>query len=160
MEKDFYSVDELSPILRLHNKTVQRFIREGRIKGRKIGRNWMVHKDDLADFIRREDADPDHSQDDGTGRSREAVNVTAVIEVTGQRADAAARISTSILAALAAPDPSRGNVGFNFSRQESTATTRFSFTGSPDFIIQTMNLFKSIQESIDTDAEAAAKESK
>jgi len=52
MENTYYSVEELSEILKLHPKTVRRFIREGKITGRKIGRSWMVHEEELKRYMR------------------------------------------------------------------------------------------------------------
>ena len=51
-----YTVQELAEILSLHPKTVQRFIREGKLKATKIGREWRVQKEDLREFASGKDA--------------------------------------------------------------------------------------------------------
>ena len=49
-----YSVIAAAEILDLHPKTVRRFIREGRIKANKVGREWRIRKEDLRDFAHGE----------------------------------------------------------------------------------------------------------
>jgi excisionase family DNA binding protein len=50
MEGIFYSVEQVSAMLQLHPKTVQRHIREGRLKATKLGKRWRVSGHDLSLF--------------------------------------------------------------------------------------------------------------
>ena len=63
MNKTLYTVNEIAEILGLHPKTVQRFIREGKLKANKIGRAWKIHVDALKEFSHAELA----VVDDGPG---------------------------------------------------------------------------------------------
>ena len=54
MEQKFYSVGEIARILGLHPKTVQRFIREGKLKARKIGRAWRVSRAGFVEYAHGE----------------------------------------------------------------------------------------------------------
>ena len=51
MEQKLYSIEDLVPILKLHSKTILRFIHEGKIRARKIGRTWMVQQDALDFYL-------------------------------------------------------------------------------------------------------------
>lgn len=51
MNNKFYSVDEISTMLSMHVKTIQRYIREGKIKANKIGKAYQVSGHDLSEFI-------------------------------------------------------------------------------------------------------------
>lgn len=51
MKDKFYSVDEISTMLKMHVKTIQRYIREGKIKATKIGKAYQVHGHDLSQFL-------------------------------------------------------------------------------------------------------------
>jgi excisionase family DNA binding protein len=82
MEPKLYSITELSPILKLHPKTLARFIHEGKIKARKIGRSWMVNEDALREYARGEFAvarepkfEPDYAS------LSERITVSTVIEI-------------------------------------------------------------------------------
>lgn len=50
-DKELYSVKELEKILPITPLTVRAYIREGKIKGSKIGKNWYVRKEDLEAFL-------------------------------------------------------------------------------------------------------------
>lgn len=50
-EKELYSVKELEKILPITPLTVRAYIRKGKIKGSKIGKNWYVKKQDLEAFL-------------------------------------------------------------------------------------------------------------
>jgi len=50
-EKELYSVKELEKILPITPLTIREYIRKGKIKGSKIGKNWYVKKQDLEDFL-------------------------------------------------------------------------------------------------------------
>ncbi len=47
----FYSVEEISEMLQIHSKTIQRYIREGKIIASKFGKSWRVAAHDLSLFI-------------------------------------------------------------------------------------------------------------
>ena len=46
-----YSVRELERILPITPLTIRAYIRKGKIKGSKIGKNWYVRKEDLEAFL-------------------------------------------------------------------------------------------------------------
>jgi excisionase family DNA binding protein len=45
--REFYRSEEVAEIFAASSPTVRRWIAQGKIKGRKIGRNWLVHKDEV-----------------------------------------------------------------------------------------------------------------
>lgn len=51
MNKDYYTVEQVSKILDLHPKTVQRYIREGKLNASKVGKGWRINGHDLSVFI-------------------------------------------------------------------------------------------------------------
>ena len=50
-----YSVEDLVDILKLSDRTVRAYLREGKIKARKIGLRWRVTEDNLRKFLEVED---------------------------------------------------------------------------------------------------------
>ena len=129
----FYSVVEIAEALSLHPKTVARFIREGRITARKIGREWRVSAADLAQYAHGELA----------GESVEAtseqplsdrLDVSAVIQLTEANSHEVSRIANSLLAALTSKDPSWGDSRHDVIFHPETGTARFVLQGSPHFL--------------------------
>ena len=50
-DKELYSIKELELILPITPLTIRAYIRKGKIKGSKIGKNWYVKKQDLEAFL-------------------------------------------------------------------------------------------------------------
>lgn len=46
-----YSVDELASLLKITTVSVRNFIRQGRMKGRRVGRRYFVTEDELKQFL-------------------------------------------------------------------------------------------------------------
>lgn len=51
MEEKYYSVEQISEMLNIHPKTIQRYIREGKLRAGKIGKSWRVTGHDLSVFM-------------------------------------------------------------------------------------------------------------
>lgn len=50
-KKSFYLVDDLVKILPITSLTIRKYLRKGKIKGRKIGRLWYVSEENLGAFL-------------------------------------------------------------------------------------------------------------
>jgi len=144
MKPEFYSVEELAVILDLHPKTVQRFIREGKIRGRKIGRAWKVHSEDLKEFAHAELLNPVDERDFPT-EGFETVRVSVVVELREKDADEASRISNSVIAMLNCKDPAWGPTRYDLIYDPEARKARYLFYGSPGFIREIMGLFDIIR---------------
>lgn len=53
MEKELkvYTVTELSKLLRLTPQSVRNYLRDGKIKGKKVGTKWLVSERAIKDFF-------------------------------------------------------------------------------------------------------------
>jgi len=129
-----YTVQELAEILSLHPKTVQRFIREGKIKATKIGREWRVRKEDLRDFAHAELSAPPTDEPRATTRLADRVQVTAVIELDEGHSTEVSRISNSLIAALKSKDPRFGEARYDLVYHPEIRKARFVVHGTPLFI--------------------------
>lgn len=47
-----YNVKELALILKVHEKTAQRYFTQGRIKGVKIGGSWYISDEALNEYLK------------------------------------------------------------------------------------------------------------
>ena len=50
MQETYYTVEQISELLQMHPKTVQRYIREGKLRAVKFGKSWRVSGHDLSVF--------------------------------------------------------------------------------------------------------------
>ena len=51
MERYLYSVEKVAGLLGIHQKTVLRYIKEGKLKANKVGGRWRIHGNDLTSFV-------------------------------------------------------------------------------------------------------------
>ncbi|MBI9106588.1 MAG: helix-turn-helix domain-containing protein [Spirochaetales bacterium] len=142
MEKIMYTVGEIAEILGLHPKTVQRFIREGSLKARKIGRAWKIHVDDFKEYAHGELA-PKSSAEISSAPAipiEHRLSVSAVIELRNAQNDEASRISNTLIAVLNGKDPAWGASRYDFLHDRDTGTARFILYGTPLFISSIMKM--------------------
>ena len=52
-----YDVQEIAKALNMTPQSVRKFIREGRIKGRKVGTRWYVTEEAIRDYLTGADND-------------------------------------------------------------------------------------------------------
>ncbi len=142
MELKLYTISDLKTILNLHPKTILRFIHEGKIKARKIGRSWMVSDDDLKSYCHAElsgSKSPVLSPSYETLKDR--INVSAVIEINEQNSEEASRISNSLIAMLNSEKGSQGKSRFDFFYYPEIEKAKYVFYGSPAFIGRILQVF-------------------
>ena len=98
MLNKYYSVDEIAELLKIHPKTIQRYIREGRLKANKVGKSWRVSGHDLSSFTEggsesfSDPALPDKPDE------RSGIRISAVIDIPVFNTDAAVRIANTLTA--------------------------------------------------------------
>ncbi|HDR9800408.1 helix-turn-helix domain-containing protein [Burkholderia cenocepacia] len=67
----FHTVEDTAARLRVHPKTVLRFIRDGKLRATRVGRAYRILDADLAAFARTEPASP----------APRAVRVTSIVDI-------------------------------------------------------------------------------
>ncbi len=46
-----YDVPQLSEMLKVSKKAIRSYLISGRLKGRKVGKRWLVHEDAVREFL-------------------------------------------------------------------------------------------------------------
>lgn len=148
MSKQFYSAAEVAEILGIHQKTIQRFIREGKLKGTKMGRAWKVHVDDLKAYSHAELApepaafNVKQSSVSNSISIEERVSVSAVIELRDAAEREISRITNTLIAVLNGKDPSWGKSRYDYFYEPETSTARFILYGKPAFISSILKMLE------------------
>lgn len=52
-EKEFYLVEELAKTLRVSNMTIYRYIKAGKVKAYKIGKEFRIDKEEFNKFLNK-----------------------------------------------------------------------------------------------------------
>jgi excisionase family DNA binding protein len=93
MPQDLYSVEQVADRLGLHVKTVRNYVREGRLKAVRIGKQYRIAREDLEAMTGRPEPPTEPVR-----RSRH-VEVSSIVEIDAISSEAANRVSMSLVSA-------------------------------------------------------------
>ena len=153
MKSGIFTVDQVAEMFGFHPKTVRRFIREGKLKARKVGGQWRIMEHDVNTFMGVEDVtnragDRRQEVNDSIKRTKrnrkQKVQVSSIVDVFVEDKDEALRFSTTILAAMNSRDPEHGNARCDFLFYEDELKARFILWGTPSFMSTMLSLISII----------------
>lgn len=132
MDEKYYTVDQLSQMLSMHPKTIQRYIREGKLCATKLGKSWRISGHDLSRFTEENRvADSDVQKDD---LEAVCVRASAVVDVSVRSSDRASRIIDSLNAAMNFKPPEYGQASMHAQYLEPDHMVRITLWGNLQFI--------------------------
>jgi excisionase family DNA binding protein len=94
LNKQLFTVDEVAERLNLHVKTVRRFIREGRLPAKRIGKEYRITRSALDEF-----AGTSGPPSAAIARTRQIL-VSSIVDVDAISPEDSQRITTLIMAGL------------------------------------------------------------
>ncbi|UWG96562.1 helix-turn-helix domain-containing protein [Dehalobacter sp. DCM] len=142
MTKDYYTVEQISDMLDIHPKTIQRYIREGRLRATKIGKSWRVTGHDLSIFV-------ESSHDKGLGsenRPARRIITSSVIDIIAYGKEDAIRIMNTLTAALNAKPPEYEQSSMQSQYIERENMVRVTLWGDIRFMAVMMDTIASLTE--------------
>jgi excisionase family DNA binding protein len=111
VSEELYTVEHAAERLKLHPKTVLRFIRDGRLRATRLGKSYRILRSDLEVL-----AGASPARSDGA-----SVRVTTVVDLDGLSHERAQRLATLItsarLGAEAHPDPMNISIAHDPARE-------------------------------------------
>ena len=140
MSPQLYTADEVAGLLNLHVKTIRRYVRDGRLKAKRIGKEYRIARADLDDF-----AGETHSADTPVARTRHVIAST-IVDVDVISPDESHRITTMIMASL---NSRKGEA--DFTRVDSIyypeqAKLRVTITASPVMTCELLRMINALLE--------------
>jgi excisionase family DNA binding protein len=96
----YYTVDEIAELIKVHPKTLRRYIREGRLRATKVGKSWRVSGHDLSVFTEGSGRPASAPVSSEHPAGREEIKVSAVIDIPVTDTQESVRIATTLTAAL------------------------------------------------------------
>src|SRR5262245_42943006 len=89
-----YTVEEVAGLLNLHVKTVRRYVRDGRLKARRIGKEYRIARADLTAF-----AGEIRAAETPVPRTRHVI-ASSVVDVDAISPEETHRVTTLVMASL------------------------------------------------------------
>jgi excisionase family DNA binding protein len=98
MAQELYSVEQVANRLGLHVRTIRNYVRDGRLKAVRIGKQYRITREDLEAFTGTPTAVVD------VDRSSRHVEASSIVHIDAVDRATADRVSTHILGALNQPE--------------------------------------------------------
>lgn len=121
MSSDFLTVDAAAAILQMHPKTVQRHIREGRLRATKLGKQYRLLRSDVNAFAGASEQP----------RARQA-RVTSIIDVQNVDSLLLQRLTAVLLGASQGKNPSTTPMSVDIAHDSAHGSAKVIIVGSPD----------------------------
>lgn len=93
MQKDLYSVTEVAELLGLHVKTVRNYVRNGRLKSTRIGKQYRIAKADLENFTGSAVSSTHQAQ------APRSMEVSSIVQIDSISPEDSSRLSNALVGA-------------------------------------------------------------
>ena len=144
MNEFYYNVEQIAQMLSIHPKTIQRYIREGKLRATKIGKSWRVSGHDLSRFTEGANIASDEST---VGHSaKERTRASSVIDISVIGKDEAIRIINSLTAAMNVKPLEYGQASMHTQFLEIDNTVRITLWGNIQFMSSILNAIEVFTE--------------
>ncbi|WDV48202.1 helix-turn-helix domain-containing protein [Clostridiaceae bacterium M8S5] len=131
----YYTVDQVSDMLDMHPKTIRKFVREGKLKANKVGKQWRITGHDLSVFIEgKKDVKDINNQPTQEKVNTKKVRVSTVVDIYVSNMEEGNNISNMLMAAMNNKDPKYGPSNMSVQFIQSENITRIMLSGSVLFI--------------------------
>jgi excisionase family DNA binding protein len=94
LAKQLYTVDEVAERLNLHVKTVRRYIQQGKLPAKRIGKEYRITRSALDEFAGSTPPDPQH-----VSQTRQVI-VSSIVDIDAISPEDSQRITTFVMAGL------------------------------------------------------------
>ena len=135
----YYTVDQIAELLTLHPKTVQRYIREGKIIAQKVGKRWCVSENNLNKFT-------GNSVDPSDASTQSYSKVSTVADITVQNFEEASKLEKTLIAILNSRKGADGNSATNLQYLEYENIVRITLWGNLAFVRNVLDAVFEIME--------------
>lgn len=144
MNEIYYNVEQIAQMLNIHPKTIQRYIREGKLHATKIGKSWRVTGHDLSRFT--EGTPTTSAGIPTTHPAKVQAKASSVVDISVMDNNEAMRIANSLNATMNAKPQEYGHASMHMQFLENDNTLRISLWGSIQFMSVIMSAIEAYTE--------------
>ena len=123
MPPQLYSVEQVADLLGLHVKTVRTYVRDGRLKAVRIGKQYRIARDEI-------EALTGHPVAAGTPiAAQRHAEASTIVQIDAINPDAMSRLVTMVMAAAAGRSPDDPPLRIETSYQDARASLKIILLG-------------------------------
>ncbi len=145
MNEIYYNVEQIAQMLNIHPKTIQRYIREGKLHATKIGKSWRVTGHDLSRFT--EGTSSTSAGIPAEKPVRIQTIASSVVDVSVMDNNEAMRIANSLNATMNAKPQEYGHASMHLQFLDNSNTLRITLWGTIQFMSVIMSAIEAYTES-------------
>lgn len=142
---EYYTVEEVAKLLKLHQKTIQRYIREGKLQAKKVGKNWRITGHDLSVFAENIGV----GETTTTNQAKDNIKVSAVIDIQENDFEKASHIVAMLIAASNGKPSEYGKSTVHIQHLEHESKIRISLWGELTFVQKMFDITSIVAQQID-----------
>ncbi len=143
MSHELYSVEQVADRLGLHVRTVRNYVREGRLKAVRIGKQYRIAADDLAAMTGRAPA----SFDPEPVRRHRHAEVSSIVEIDAISPDLTMRLTNLLMSTAQSRDQTDQPLRIETIYDERRARLKIIVVGGLDTSASVLKIIKAILES-------------
>ncbi len=143
--REYYTVDEVAKLLKLHQKTIQRYIREGKLQAKKVGKNWRITGHDVSVFAENTGI----GEANTTNQIKDNIKVSSVIDIQENDFEKATHIVAMLISALNGKPSEYGKSTMHIQHLEYENKIRISLWGELAFVQKMFEITSIVVQQID-----------
>ncbi len=139
-----YTVEDVAQKTGLTDRTIRNYLKDGRLKGKKIGGQWRFTADDIEALFRNPGEESSGSGADAVFDAPCAQANPDVYTVVEYQCDqsAAKELSARICAEIDDPDNNFTGIKFDYIYNEKEKRARFTLRGGVDFVAAALKIIR------------------
>jgi excisionase family DNA binding protein len=141
MAQPLYSVEHVANLLGLHVKTVRTYVRDGRLKATRIGKQYRITREDLEAFT----GHPVPATARETANRSRRVEVSCIVQVDAISPAAMSRLTTTLTAAVSG-SPHRPQVRVEAVYDEERGHLKLILLGGLDTVSDLLKIAETLLE--------------
>lgn len=142
MSQRLYSVEQVAALLGLHVKTVRNYVRDGRLKAARIGKQYRIAHEDLEAFT----GDTVTPSVEETAKRHRHVEVSSIVEIDAIAAEDVNRVTSLLTGAAHGRGPGDVPLRFETSYDEERARLKVIVLGGLSDSARILELLKEVVE--------------
>jgi len=141
--QELYSVFQIAERLKLHVKTVRSFVREGKLKATRIGKQYRIARADLEAFT----GHPIFPTERETARRHRYVEVSAIAQIDAISPEASSEVANSLSSFVYGRGKTEKPVRVETMYDEEIGRMKIILLGDPKSVSSTLNFLSALLES-------------
>ena len=135
-----YSVEQVADLLGLHVRTVRNYVRDGRLKAVRIGKQYRIASEDLEAFT----GHPVPALARETARRDRHVEVSSIVQVDAISQAAMIRLTNTVMAVANSRSPAAGRLRIETVYDEERASLKIILLGDLDTVATLFGIIETL----------------